>query len=208
MTTILAIEPSIRGGSISLYRDGGEIGRHIGPSGVSRAEDLLLDVADLLSSLQIDKREISQLAVSVGPGSFTGLRIGIATMLGLSAALGIPVIGVPLFEAMTATVDDLDGCAAAVPIGRSDIAWQQFSVRGAIVPISTPGSQFSDALAALVCKTIVVHPGVCDIVPAEDLKSFTIHDVGENLASLIAKGVERGSPDLTPIYLSSSAYRK
>ena len=166
-------------------------------------------MGNLLSSLEINKREISNLAISTGPGSFTGLRIGIATILGLSAALNIPAIGVPLFETMIAAVDSVDDCTAAVPLGRNDIAWQRFSRVAPGSAMSTPASEFTDALAQTNSTTIIIHPGVLALVPDLDRQCHTIHNVGENLASLIAKGIKLGSPNLTqPMYLSSSGFRK
>jgi tRNA threonylcarbamoyl adenosine modification protein YeaZ len=58
------------------------------------AQHVLSAVDAVLGEAEIDVRDISSIAVGRGPGSFTGLRIGLATALGLSEALGVPVIGV------------------------------------------------------------------------------------------------------------------
>src|SRR5258708_18599521 len=84
----LAIESAISGGSISLLK-GREIANWIGSSNVSKAEDLLANIDHLLAANDIALNEIDLITVSAGPGSFTGIRIGIATALGLKAGLGI-----------------------------------------------------------------------------------------------------------------------
>ena len=62
------------------------------------------DLMRLLDEAQIDLRTIDVYAVATGPGSFTGLRIGIATMQGLAFAAGKPLIGISGFDALARTV--------------------------------------------------------------------------------------------------------
>src|SRR5437762_2203656 len=120
---ILAIESAVVGGSISLLRGDTEIGGWTGEDGVSRAEDLLPNIASLLESSGTDKQVIDQLAVSTGPGSYTGIRIGIATALGLKTALNIPCIGLLATEAMR-VISSRDNFVTAIPMGRNDVCRQ------------------------------------------------------------------------------------
>ena len=87
----LAIESAIRGGSVSLIGDGVEIANWIGSADVSKAEDLLADIDLMLGANGLTIHDVGHVAVSAGPGSFTGIRIGIATALGLETGLGIPM---------------------------------------------------------------------------------------------------------------------
>jgi tRNA threonylcarbamoyl adenosine modification protein YeaZ len=64
------------------------------------AEVLWAELADFLSQNKVDRRELKAIAVGQGPGSYTGLRIGIAAALGLGRGLGIPVVGVSTLEAV------------------------------------------------------------------------------------------------------------
>jgi tRNA threonylcarbamoyladenosine biosynthesis protein TsaB len=68
----------------------------------SRAATLLEDVDALLRQAGAQTRELGALAVGTGPGSFTGVRIGLATARGLALALGIPVAGVSTLDALEA----------------------------------------------------------------------------------------------------------
>jgi tRNA threonylcarbamoyladenosine biosynthesis protein TsaB len=76
----------------------------------SRAVTVLEDLDALLRQAGAHTRELDGLAVGIGPGSFTGVRIGLATARGLSLALGVPVAGVSTLDALAA------GAPGAVPV--------------------------------------------------------------------------------------------
>lgn len=78
----------------------------------------------MLERAEVGKSQVDTIAVSVGPGSFTGLRIGIATAIGLATALEKPCAGVPLFESIASGCGLLDTAVFVVPLGRSDICFQ------------------------------------------------------------------------------------
>lgn len=82
----------------SALVDGGEV---LGER-ASRAATLLEDVDALLRRAGTQTRDVDALAVGIGPGSFTGVRIGLSTARGLALALGIPVAGVSTLEALEA----------------------------------------------------------------------------------------------------------
>lgn len=67
--------------------------------GKGHAEVLMPQIAALLAEAKLKPRDIGRIAVSVGPGSFTGLRVGISAARGLALAIGAPVIGVPSLRA-------------------------------------------------------------------------------------------------------------
>src|SRR6185503_16866701 len=69
---------------------------------------------------------ITKLAVSTGPGSYTGIRIGIGTALGLKNGLNIPCVGVPVTEAIHVVSSRREKIVTAIPMGRNDIAYQEF----------------------------------------------------------------------------------
>lgn len=64
----------------------------------AQGEELLAVVGVALTLAQVGKRDLELVSVSAGPGSFTGLRIGISTAKGLARGLGIPVVGVPTLD--------------------------------------------------------------------------------------------------------------
>src|SRR5439155_671258 len=71
---------------------------------VTHSERLMGAVDRLLGDARWTVRDLTALAVAVGPGSFTGLRVGLSTVKGLALALGIPVAAVPTLDAMAASL--------------------------------------------------------------------------------------------------------
>lgn len=123
---ILAIEAAIRGGSIALLDDGHEIDSFCGMAEVSRAEDLLANISHMLERSGTDKKTLDLIAVSNGPGSYTGIRIGLATAIGLHNALKIPYFGISSLAAMAFAHKKHGSVVVAAPIGRDEICWQIF----------------------------------------------------------------------------------
>lgn len=97
---ILGIETSMYAGSIAVSEDDKVLGEYYFNTGPSHSEKLLPSIDWLLKELSIDKNELGGIVVSLGPGSFTSLRIGLASAKGLSYALGIPIAGVSTLELM------------------------------------------------------------------------------------------------------------
>lgn len=75
----------------------------------NHAEIILPLIQSVLSSGRFTLGDLSGIAVSIGPGSFTGLRIGLATVKGLAFSSGLPTVGVSTLLAMAATAADFDG---------------------------------------------------------------------------------------------------
>ena len=87
-------------GSCALAREGHVLREETSDAERGHAERLPGDLARLLEHGRVELREVDVFAVATGPGSFTGLRIGIATMQGLAMAAGKPLIGVSGLEAL------------------------------------------------------------------------------------------------------------
>lgn len=73
----------------------------------AHAENLVLLIQDALRYGQVTANDLDAIAVSKGPGSYTGLRIGVSTAKGLAAATDTPLIGIPSLEALAASVTPL-----------------------------------------------------------------------------------------------------
>ena len=97
---ILGIESSARAASCALTRDGELLGQYFQCSGLTHSATLLPMAEQLLASTGTDKAALDAVAVARGPGSFTGVRIGVAAVKGLCWALEKPAIGVSTLEAM------------------------------------------------------------------------------------------------------------
>jgi tRNA threonylcarbamoyl adenosine modification protein YeaZ len=125
---ILAIETAIEGGSLSILEDGIEIGSWSGTKAVSKAEDVLEQIAELLKNNRIEKSALKSIAVSDGPGSSTGIKIGLSIAKGLGNALKIPVGEISASEALLGECEEfLQGRKITVlPIGKNLICRQIF----------------------------------------------------------------------------------
>ena len=97
---ILAFESSAKAASVALVRDGVLLGQAYQNSGLTHSRTLLPMAEDMLKNLELSLQDVDLLAVSRGPGSFTGIRIGVSTVKGLAWALEKPVCGVSTLEAM------------------------------------------------------------------------------------------------------------
>lgn len=98
---ILAADTSTSINTVCLARSGHILAETVVLSGRKHSERLLETVDWVLAEAGMGLGQIDTLAVSVGPGSFTGLRVGIATWKGLALAQGLPLVGVPTLDAMT-----------------------------------------------------------------------------------------------------------
>ena len=99
MSYILNIETATRNCSVALANDGETIlCKEIAEQGYSHAEKLHVFIFEILKEAGINFQEIQAIAVSKGPGSYTGLRIGVSAAKGFCYALGIPLISVDTLE--------------------------------------------------------------------------------------------------------------
>lgn len=97
---ILAIESSSLVASAAIVEDDVLVAEYTVNYKVTHSQTLLPMIDEIIGMTQTDKKSINAIAVSGGPGSYTGLRIGSATAKGLGMALGIPLIHVPTLKAM------------------------------------------------------------------------------------------------------------
>src|SRR2546426_10609095 len=98
---ILAFDTATDVATSALVSDGEVLGER-----TSRAVTVLEDIDALLRQAGAHTRELGGIAVGIGPGSFTGVRIGLATARGLALALGVPVAGGSTLDALAAGAPD------------------------------------------------------------------------------------------------------
>lgn len=97
---ILAFESSAKAASVALCKDGKLISQYSQCSGLTHSRTLLPMAEDLLKNAEMTLSDVDVFAVAHGPGSFTGIRIGVSTVKGLAWAAEKPCIGVSTLEAM------------------------------------------------------------------------------------------------------------
>ena len=101
---VLGVETSTMQGGAALVGDDGLCTEYTLNIEATHSERLLPTIERMLRDAGIGLDALSGLAVSIGPGSFTGLRIGLSTVKGLAYATGLPVVGVPTLEALACNV--------------------------------------------------------------------------------------------------------
>ncbi len=97
---LLAIETSSLVSSVALLQEDVLRAELTVQARLTHSEQLMPHIADMLEKASVKKQQIDCVAVSVGPGSFTGLRIGMATAKGLAFAWDVPIIGVGTAEGL------------------------------------------------------------------------------------------------------------
>ena len=110
MSYILNIETATKNCSVALAKEGITIlCKEIAEEGYSHAERLHVFIEEIISEAGIQLKDLAAIAVSQGPGSYTGLRIGVSTAKGLCYALDIPLIAVDTLKALASKVMVSDG---------------------------------------------------------------------------------------------------
>ena len=109
MALILNLETATTNCSVSLAKDGNLIAiKENDTPSYSHSEQLHVFIQDVLKDVSLSLGELDAIAVSKGPGSYTGLRIGVSSAKGLCFSLGVPLISIPTLESMAQQVIDTD----------------------------------------------------------------------------------------------------
>ena len=136
---ILSIETATLAGAVALSKGKEIIASLDGDKSSSHSNTLLREIDTVLQRADRTLEEIDFFAVATGPGSFTGLRIGIATVKGLAFTLNRPCVAVPTLAAIAHSAGVCGRVVAALPAGRGEVFVQMFSVSAAaVVPVDEP----------------------------------------------------------------------
>jgi tRNA threonylcarbamoyladenosine biosynthesis protein TsaB len=111
---ILAFETSAKAGSVALMKEGRLLGENYNNTGLTHSQTLLKMAEDLLKSCGCTPQDVEAVAVAAGPGSFTGVRIGVAAAKGYAWGSQIPCCGVSTLEAMALSLGAWDGYVVGV----------------------------------------------------------------------------------------------
>lgn len=126
---ILSIETATLGGSVCVSAGDRLLATTCGDPKLSHSNTLLGDINRCLELANAEVHDVKAFAAASGPGSFTGLRIGLATIKALAATLKRPCIGVPTLQAIAHSAGASDFTVSLLPAGRGEVFVQLLSVR-------------------------------------------------------------------------------
>ena len=144
----LALDTSTPDGSVAVRRDGAVVYARGGD--LSRPHGMRLpgEALAALEACGLTLGDVTLLAVGLGPGPFTGLRVGLATAKGLAHGLGLPIIGVSTAEALLAGTQQ--GSVLLLPAGPSDRLLVRHDTPASLIPAGTEPDLEPDATIVAV----------------------------------------------------------
>jgi len=197
---ILAADTSLPIFSVALLRDAALIGAVALEGRSSRNEKLLPAVDWLLTESGVDRHEIDLFAVTRGPGSFTGVRIGLATIQGLALALGKPICAMSTHEAIAlgegnggSTLPHLERIAVIDDAGRGEFYVSLFEGHREIEPPHLAKSADRDAAV----QSVVLAVDVADFLQHGNVAAACARRTRE----IVAENAVDRYADVTPIYV-------
>ncbi len=137
--TVLSIDTTARTGSAAVVRNGVVLAEVRGDPAITHGQRLPGDLVRLVAEAGVSLNDVDLLAVAAGPGSFTGLRVGIAAMQGLAMAAGKPIVPISTLEALARLGADAHGGLVApwVDAQRGEVFAALYE-NGGEVPLGAP----------------------------------------------------------------------
>ena len=120
---LLALDTSSMTATVALFDDNKLIGEYTLNHKRSHSQKLMPMIEEIIKSCDLTPKEIDAFAVSLGPGSFTGLRIGIATVTAMAQALDKMVVGVPTLEALAFNLFNSEGLVCPIIDAQRDLVY-------------------------------------------------------------------------------------
>lgn len=198
---LLAVETSTLAGGVALLDGERLVAEYLLDVGIAHSERLMAAVDRVLSDARWTTRDLAGLAVAVGPGSFTGLRVGIAFAKGLALALDKPTAGIGTLEALAAEADGL--VFAAIDARRGQLYLQGFEDGRALM---APDALAAETAAARIAElsngrafTLVGSgaPLLADFAPA----ARVVEAEGCDAVKVARLAAGRAPGPLKPLYL-------
>ena len=131
---ILAFETSAKAASVALLEAGKLLGESYQNTGLTHSQTLMVMAEDLLKACGLTAKDVEAVAVAAGPGSFTGVRIGVAAAKGFAWGAELPCYGVSTLEAMARNLGVYQGyIVPAMDARRSQVYTAVFHVRKGVL---------------------------------------------------------------------------
>jgi len=199
---ILALESSATAASVALCEGEALIAQSFQQTGLTHSQTLLPMVETLLAGCGMHLRDIDLLAVASGPGSFTGLRIGVSTAKGLAWANELPCAACSTLEAMAWNAIAIEGALCAVmDARRAQVYNARFRSDGAVLERLSPDRAISledlaTQLRGTGCTQWLVGDGAQLCYDYFIERGIPVRLVPPNLRQQSAWGVARAALDL------------
>lgn len=215
---ILAVECSATPASVAICEDGKILASAFSNVKLTHSQTLMPMVENVLKASLINLSDIEGIAVAAGPGSFTGIRIGISAVKGLAQANNLKCVGVSTLEAMAQSFTGIDGYICAVMDARCNQVYNAIfkCENGKVLRICDDRTvmldDLLDELKGLNCKITVCGDGTDLLLKFAEGAGFLMSAYGQlkyqnaiGVALLSEKYFKCGqtvSPDeLLPVYL-------
>ncbi|MEP6925722.1 MAG: tRNA (adenosine(37)-N6)-threonylcarbamoyltransferase complex dimerization subunit type 1 TsaB [Pyrinomonadaceae bacterium] len=191
---ILSVETATRDCSLAIFRGIKLCQSWRGDDTFSASEGLLREIQKLLRQAEAKLHEVELLTVTVGPGSFTGLRIGLAIVKGLAAAGQIPVRGIPTLKAMAFRQSPAGSVCSLISAGRNEFFAQIFrsGQNNNVEPMNT--GTLEQLLIELkknndltFVAPVETHTSILEFIESEKITSWIVESPPENLAICAGK---------------------
>ncbi|MCT4661361.1 MAG: tRNA (adenosine(37)-N6)-threonylcarbamoyltransferase complex dimerization subunit type 1 TsaB [Tissierellales bacterium] len=117
---VLAIDTSSVVATCALWEEGRLVNERVSNSKMTHSQTLMPMIEEMMRESELEIESVDYFAVVTGPGSFTGLRIGVATAKALAHALGKSVVGIPAMEALAYNLPYVDGIIVPIMDARRD----------------------------------------------------------------------------------------
>lgn len=221
---ILALETSAKSVSVAVTEDGVPLASSYQNTGLTHSRTLMPLLDAMLTSSGLELQDMDALAVAAGPGSFTGLRIGVSALKGLAWAAEKPCCGVSTLEAMARNLAHMDALiVCAMDARRNQVYNALFRARGGALERLTPdraigieklAKELADISAetgkivvgdgAQLCYTDLLEQGVsCTLAPSA-LRMQNAVGVALCAEEMVRRGETTSARDLVPVYLRLS----
>ena len=195
---ILAIDTCLFACSAAVVHDGAVLAARVEPMSRGHQERLAPLVAQLMGEAGVAFGQLDRIAVTVGPGSFTGLRVGLAFAKGLSAALAIPAVGVGSLEALAQP--HKGRVFAVLDAKRGQVYLQAFADGAAVSAPDALPLETAAARVAELAPDVLVGTGAALLAEMRPSAQAIVIDHADP-AAIAAIGAARAPTPPRPLYL-------